>query len=239
MRNYFESDNPIQEVGRKSIFGRTKSFEESDEYNFEKEMEEYKKSNSNINLINENLNYKTSVTVDRFNYVIIAIAIFFVLLPLISMVWISINFSEPTSYVKELPIEKSLGSKIPVLEDELDRQIYYKLTSIEFDKAGSIIALYKFDKQTKANWCNFTENDERFNGMVNTFQINYDFIPDTSKEKLKEGLVIRDFDRIKEYATGSVYAINTDSGYFLFVLISENDLIYGSAKGKYQDLFGQ
>ena len=45
MRNYYdENDDPIQEFGRKSIFGRIKSFEENDEYDFEKEMEEYEKS---------------------------------------------------------------------------------------------------------------------------------------------------------------------------------------------------
>lgn len=241
MRNYFESDDPIQEVGRKSIFGRIKSFEESDEYNFEKEMEEYEKSFSKEQTINRNVNYQTSAVGNEFSKLIIVISIFIMMFPMIFMMYGALDLSKSISYVevKELPIEKSLGEENPVLEDELDLQIYYKLSSIDFNNAGSIVALYKFDRRTVANWCNFTERDERFNGMVNTFQINYDYIPTLSKEKLKNGLTTRGFEHIKEYSTGSVYAINKNNGYFLFVLISEKDLIYGSASGRYQDVFGE
>lgn len=241
MRNFFESDDPIQEVGRKSIFGRIKSFEESDEYNFEKEMEEYEKSFSKEQTINRNVNYQTSAVGNEFSKLIIVISIFIMMFPMIFMMYGALDLSKSISYVeaKELPIEKSLGEENPVLEDELDLQIYYKLSSIDFNNAGSIVALYKFDRRTVANWCNFTERDERFNGMVNTFQINYDYIPTLSKEKLKDGLTTRGFEHIKEYSTGSVYAINKNNGYFLFVLISENDLIYGSAGGRYQDVFGE
>lgn len=244
MRNYFENDDPIQEVGRKSIFGRVKSFEESDEYNFEKEMEEYEKSFSkeqNINNVNRNINinHQVSTTSNEFSNLIIIISIFIIISPLIYMVYWAWDFSNSYIEIKELPIETSLGEEDPVLEDEFDLQIYYKLTSIEFDKAGSIVALYKFDKDTVANWCNFTESDKRFNGLVNTFQINYDYIPNVSRQKLKEGLELRKFEHIKEYPTGSVYAINKENGYFLFVLISAENLIYGSAGGKYQDVFGE
>lgn len=241
MRNYFESGDPIQEVGRKSIFGRIKSFEESDEYNFEKEMEEYEKSFSKEQTINRNVNYQTSAVGNEFSKLIIVISIFIMMFPMIFMMYGALDLSKSISYVevKELPIEKSLGEENPVLEDELDLQIYYKLSSIDFNNAGSIVALYKFDRRTVANWCNFTERDERFNGMVNTFQINYDYIPTLSKEKLKNGLTTRGFEHIKEYSTGSVYAINKNNGYFLFVLISEKDLIYGSASGRYQDVFGE
>lgn len=241
MRNYYESDDPIQEVGRKSIFGRIKSFEESDDYNFEKEMEEYEKSFSKEQTINRNVNYQTSVVGNEFSKLIIVISIFIMMFPMIFMMYGALDLSKSISYVeiKELPIEKSLGSENPILEDEADLQIYYKLSTINFDNAGSIVALYKFDRQTVANWCNFTEKDERFNGMVNTFQINYDYIPTLSKEKLKDGLTTRGFEHIKEYSTGSVYAINKNNGYFLFVLISEKDLIYGSASGRYQDVFGE
>ncbi len=239
MRNYFESDDPIQEVGRKSIFGRVKSFEEDDDYKFEKEMEEYEKSFSSEQQENEYADYKTTIKSNGFLNAIKVIIFYMVLLPLILIIIGVTEYVKVNSYVKELPIEKSLGEENPVLEDELDMQIYYKLTSVEFDKAGSIVALYKFDKDTVANWCNFTERDERFNGMVNTFHINYDYIPTVSRQKMKEGLELRKFKHIKEYPTGSVYAINKENGYFLFVLISEKDLIYGSAGGRYQDLFGE
>ncbi len=240
MRNYFESDDPIQEVGRKSIFGRIKSFEESDEYNFEKEMQEYEKNFSSKQTENENIEYNTTELSEESKKLIKWLSTILFMIPIIFMIYIVVELYKFDSYVvSELPIETSLGIENPVLEDELDQQIYYKLTSIDFDNAGSIVALYKFDKQTEANWCNFTERDERFNGMVNTFQINYDYIPTSSKEKMKDGLLLRKFEHIKEYPTGSVYAINKDNGYFLFVLISEKDLIYGSAGGRYQDLFGE
>lgn len=240
MRNYLESDDPIQEVGRKSIFGRVKSFEEDDEYNFEKEMEEYEKTFSSKQTENENIEYNAPELSDEARKLVIWLSTILFMLPIIFMIYIAVELYKFDSYVvTELPIETSLGSENPVLEDELDLQIYYKLSSIDFNNAGSIVALYKFDRRTVANWCNFTERDERFNGMVNTFQVNYDYIPTLSKEKLKDGLTTRGFEHIKEYSTGSVYAINKNNGYFLFVLISENDLIYGSAGGRYQDLFGE
>lgn len=240
MRNYFESDDPIKEVGRKSIFGRIKSFEESDEYNFEKQIQEYEKVISNKQIENESVEYNITELSEESKKLIKWLSTILFMIPIIFMIYTFVELYKLNSYeVSELPIETSLGEENPVLEDELDQQIYYRLSTIEFDKAGSIVALYKFDKKTVANWCNFTEYDERFNGRVNTFQINYDVIPDLSKEKLKEGLTRRDFEHVKEYPTGSVYAINKDNGYFLFVLISEKDLIYGSADGRYQDLFGE
>lgn len=241
MRNYYDdNDDPIKEVGRKSIFGKIKSFEESDEYNFEKEMQEYQKVSSNKQIENESINCNAAELSEESMRLVRWLSIIIFILPIIFMLYTAVELYKLNSYeVKELPIERSLGEENPILEDELDQQIYYRLTSIDFDNAGSIIALYKYDKQTVANWCNFTEYDERFNGMVNTFQINYDYIPTLSIKKLKDGLTNRNFEHIKEYSTGSVYAINKDNGYFLFVLISEKDIIYGSASGKYQDLFGK
>ena len=209
-------------------------------------MDEYKKSvseqlrntandSNNTYAYSNQSNYSTTTSAN-FTITIVVFIFFIILIAVFGAMADMMNY---TSLPKQLPIETSLGEENPVLEDELDQQIYYRLSSINFDNAGSIVALYKFDKQTVANWCNFTERDERFNGMVNTFQINYDYIPTSSKEKMKDGLIIRKFEHIKEYPTGSVYAINKDNGYFLFVLISENDLIYGSAGGRYQDLFGE
>lgn len=43
MRNYDENDDPIQEVGKKSIFSRMKSFENDFGYKIKKEMEEFEK----------------------------------------------------------------------------------------------------------------------------------------------------------------------------------------------------
>ena len=61
MKNYYdENDDPIKDVAKKSVFGRIKSFEENDEYNFEKEMEKYEKSISNSQVENTNAKSKLS-----------------------------------------------------------------------------------------------------------------------------------------------------------------------------------
>lgn len=249
MRDYFGNDDPIQEVGRRGIFRRLHSFEEDDEYNYEKEMKEYKKSFSNTQnrYINTNVNTNQLYPDEQLSKMAVNFTVFLIILicvlPFLAIIYITTDITETISpsktYVKPLAIEKSLGSEMPDLTDEFDLLVFYKLTSIKFDEAGSIIALYAFDKKTVANWCNFTENDERFNGMANTLHINYDSIPVYSKEKLINGLTLRDFEYVKEYPTGSVYAINKDNGYSLFVLISENDIIYGVSGGRYQDLFGE
>lgn len=249
MRDYFGNDDPIQEVGRRGIFRRLHSFEEDDEYNYEKEMKEYKKSFSNTQnrYINTNVNTNQLYPDEQLSKMAVNFTVFLIILicvlPFLAIIYITTDITETISpsktYVKPLAIEKSLGSEMPDLTDEFDLLVFYKLTSIKFDEAGSIIALYAFDKKTVANWCNFTENDERFNGMANTLHINYDAIPVYSKEKLINGLMLRDFEYVKEYPTGSVYAINKDNGYSLFVLISENDIIYGVSGGRYQDLFGE
>ena len=255
MRDYFSNDDPIQEVGRRGVFRRLHSFEEDDEYNYEKEMKEYQRSISSMQNRNLNININSNSSLNRnqaypneqlskmtVNFILILTVLIFIL-PFLMVIYMTTDITETISpsetYVKPLSIEKSLGSEIPELNDELDLLAFYKLTSIKFDEAGSIIALYTFDKRTVANWCNFTENDERFNGKANTLHINYDAIPIYSKEKLINGLMLRDFEYVKEYPTGSVYAINKDNGYSLFVLISENDIIYGVSGGRYQDLFGE
>lgn len=43
MKNYDDSDDPIQEVGGKNPFSKLKSFENDLEYKFQKEMEEFEK----------------------------------------------------------------------------------------------------------------------------------------------------------------------------------------------------
>ena len=43
MKNYDDSDDPIQEVGGRSIFSKLKRFENDLEYYFQKEMEEFEK----------------------------------------------------------------------------------------------------------------------------------------------------------------------------------------------------
>ena len=53
------------------------------------------------------------------------------------------------------------------------------------------------------------------------------------------GLIEENFKHVVDYPTGSVYAINKNNGYSLFVLISETDIIYGAYYGEYQDLFGE
>ena len=246
MRNYYENDDPIKEVKRSSIFGRLKSFEESDEYNFEKEMKAYETENS-TQRINNSSNYTdtygdSNLSDDQIEYATAQgrKVVCFIAFLIFCVVFIEIFqiLAIPTVPIrKSLLIEKSLGSSMPEFNDEQDKQQYYMLSSIKFDKAGSIVTLFKFDKKTVGKWCNFTENDERFNGLANTFQVNYEYIPESSKNKLKAGLVSRKFEHIKEYQTGSVYAIYKNNGYSLFVLISEKDIIYGVFGGKYQDLF--
>ena len=48
MRDFFCNDDPIQEIGKRSIFKKRNCFEEDDEYNLEKEMENYKKGHLHI-----------------------------------------------------------------------------------------------------------------------------------------------------------------------------------------------
>ena len=257
MRDYFGNDDPIQEVGKRSIFKKRNCFENDEEYNLEKEIENYKKSiyNQQINSTSGYNNAYSNTTYNNpynnsnkddpmvMHYTEIAkkvvLWIVFIMFAVIFVEIFKVNFMLNVQSALPLPIEKSLGSNMPELIDEEDKQIYYKLNTITFDNVGSIVSLYKFDKITKANWCNFTEKDERFNGKANTFQVNYDYIPQSSINKLKNGLISRKFELIKEYSTGSVYAINTNKGASLFVLISEKDIIYGMFAGKYQDLFGE
>lgn len=238
MKNYYdENDDPIKDVAKKSVFGRIKSFEENDEYNFEKEMEKYEKSISNSQVENTNANYQTTIPNKETANLVIIIVFFTILISIFILLIYGGNTATDTT--KELPIKTSLGSDTPDLNDELDQKMYYMLSYIKFTEVGNIDALYKYDTQTKGNWCNFTESDERFNGLANTFQINYNYIPEYSKNKLINGLIEENFKHVVDYPTGSVYAINKNNGYSLFVLISEKDIIYGAYYGEYQDLFGE
>ena len=131
MKNYYdENDDPIKDVGKKSVFGRIKSFEENDEYNFEKEMEKYEKSISNSQVENTNANYQTTIPNKETANLVIIIVFFTILISIFILLIYGGNTATDTT--KELPIKTSLGSDTPDLNDELDQKMYYMLSYIKF-----------------------------------------------------------------------------------------------------------
>ena len=256
--NKYDDNNPIQENDG-SIFLKLKRFEENDEYDFEKEVKDYMNSRkvSNINNENKNSNNSNYYSTTKFydsNYISTAnlnsLKKILKLLGFLFLIWIIVrlgfflfifNFIGENHDVgikkTEMTFEKSLGSETPELNDDMDNVQFSRVPTITFDKAGSIPTLYKYDKNTKANWCDFTKLDPRFNGKANTVQVNYDTIPISSKEKLIKGLEDKYYQFVNSYPTGDLYAINTSSGYYLFVLISSNNIIYGAAYGDYHKIF--
>ncbi|MBR3614913.1 MAG: hypothetical protein IKL55_07035 [Clostridia bacterium] len=255
--NKYDDNNPIQENDG-SIFLKLKRFEENDEYDFEKQEKDYmnsikESSRNNENKNSNNSNYYSTTKFYDSNYVSAAnlnsLKTFLKLSGILFLIWIIIRFVFFLSIFSigenhdvgikktEMTFEKSLGSETPELNDDMDNVQFSRVPTITFDKAGSIPTLYKYDKNTKANWCDFTKLDPRFNGKANTVQVNYDTIPISSKEKLIKGLEDKYYQFVNSYPTGDLYAINTSSGYYLFVLISSNNIIYGAAYGDYHKIF--
>ncbi len=243
----YENDDPIQEVSKGGFFSRLKRFEDDEEYNSTKREKMYiNNSFNNTNLKNyyseTNLNNSSVSTATSFLSIgILLVIIFGCFLPIYIAVIISENMFDANANVPErkiaMPFETSLGTKNPILDDEYDNVLFAKLEFIDFKNAGSIPTLYKYDKNTSANWCNYTELDHRFTFNVNTIQFNYENIPQGSKYNLTQGLINRHYELVNNYPTGELYAINRGNGYFTFVLVSSNDIIYGAAQGNYEDVF--
>ena len=246
----YEDDNPIQEYTRESIFAKIKKFEKDDD---QYELQREKKNYINTSLKNEKKEFPNYYPRTKYNnsnsnigpeakiilFCFLGFFIFCCSLPIMfEMSFLEMMTDFENGMPKDpMPFETSLGSENPELNDEFDNIGISELEFIEFNNAGKIPALYKFDKYTIANWCDFTELDSRFTFNVNTIQINYDNIPQLSKYKLTQGLENRHYELVNNYPTGDLYAINTANGYFMFVLISSNDIIYGAAQGNYEGVF--
>ena len=263
----YDNDDPIQDVSRGGIFSKLKRFEEDDEYNLGKIKESNSNSHNNENKYNNTRNsyntknsynsksynnFKNYYSKTKYNnypkssfatkfliFCFVALIVFCRFIPIIfeGIINEQILKLEAQKVKKQMPFETSLGIGIPELEDEYDIIAVSELEYISFNKAGNIPTLYKYDKNTTANWCNFTELDDRFTFNVNTIQINYGNIPQSSIYKLTQGLLNRHYNLVNNYPTGDLYAINTSDGYFLFVLVSSNNIIYGAAQGSYQEIF--
>lgn len=251
----FANDDPIQEVSKSGIFSRLKRFEDDEEYNLSRKEKSYTNNSSHKSYSTYNSNnFKNYYSSTKYNNTTSAtlnpgtrFVLFFIwgiflaclIFPAIFGFFIQNEMMEfiNEESKKPMPFETSLGSQTPKLDDELDNVLFSKSDFITFTNAGKIPTLYKFDKYTKANWCDFTELDPRFTFNVNTVQFNYPSIPELSKYDLSQGLINRNYKLVNNYQTGELYAINNENGYFLFVLISDRNIIYGAAQGNYEDVF--
>ena len=288
MKNYDDSDDPIQEVGGRSIFSKLKRFENDLEYNFQKEMEEFEKyldeeekkkassANSNINPYNLNDNQESTYGNDYTNtnnlkngypiinfYIFIFIFVFFMIgfsgLFIVALIQEESDariISETNLYTEgvteldaenvteldsedEIKITSSTENKNTELkhEDLYNNIILSHLEFITFENGSEIPTLYKFDKETKADSCKYTESDPRYNKSANTIEINYDFIPKESLDILKKSLLARNYIFMNDDLGSEIYVLDTNDDHYVFVVVLGSTIIYGGGTGNYKYAF--
>ena len=255
MRNYDENDDPIREVGGRGFFSKIKSFENDLEYKFQKEMEEFEKyideekkretnnfnnsSYSNNNYSNNNFNYDNTYATSRITsntlskmfgiYFIFIIGFFFLFMFSI------LGGESPAQLVRE---STTYDNQIELTTEEAYEDINIsKLEYITFDDGTQIPTLYRFDKETEAYDCDFSEVDPRYKNIADTLEIKYVSIPTRSLDLLEQSLIRRGYEYIGDSNSGRIYVFSKEDGCCLFVETSNTRIIYGCANCSYKYIF--
>ena len=237
------NNDPIQEVGL-NIFVKSKSFEDNDEYQIEKDMKRYQEelrsynSQNDYDFIDPNTlssqnNYSNNPvknTSSEFAVIFFSLLLVgFTLTMTIFMLSISSN-PIPVTSVKESEYTTS---------NTENEQI--EMDFISFSPHESIPALELYCKASTPTGYTYREKDTRISktSTVETIQLTYSNYTTTMRRIYTQAL--KNNENYKEYTIDSngnkVYVMETPDS-FLFVFPMKNSIIYGKGHGDYLSILG-
>lgn len=231
MKNYYDESDPIREFGKRRI---------EIEKNSENEIKvSYKKTNVGKSLMT--------------TFVMLWMMFFGVCIYLFWFLSEALDFNEQANYVskpykEEIEENKYESEETAKNEIKEESNIYNErhwynginlaeLEIIIFRNKAGIPTLYLIDKSVKANWCEFTKLDPKYNKSANTIEINYEYIPEESLNALRNELLEGNFIYLGNEENGELYLLDTEDEYFVFATISDTNIIYGGGIGYYKDVF--
>lgn len=188
----------------------------------------------------ENYSYTANNYNGKSSFVNLNIFVVFIFIFVVGFVFLFISSMGMNNNSAKVVDENSIYTKEENVSSEntlYNNILMSKLEFISFENVGKIPSLYKFDTETKANSCKFTELDTRYKGVVNTLEISYDSIPEESLNSLKQSLINRNYTSIGYDLNGEIYVMPTENNQFLFVIISNTSIIYGGGNGNYENVF--
>ena len=237
------NNDPIQEVGL-NIFVRSKSFEDNDEYQIEKDMKRYQEELRSYNSQNDydfidpdtlssQNNYSNNPvknTSSEFAVIFFSLLLVgFTLTMTIFMLSISLN-PIPVTSVKE--------SEYTTTSSEIEQ---LEMDFISFSSHEKIPALELYCKASTPTGCTYRKCDTRISEKANieTIQLTYSNYTPTMKNIYTRAL--KNDENYTEYIINTngnkVYIMETPNS-FLFVFPMKNSIIYGKGHGDYLSILG-
>ena len=237
------NNDPIQEVGL-NIFVRSKSFEDNDEYQIEKDMKAYREELNRYNSQNDydfidpdtlssQNNYSNNPVKDiASDFAVIFFSLLLVGFTLTMTLFVLSISSNP------IPITSVKKSEYTTTSSENEQ---LEMDFISFSPHESIPALELYCKASTPTGYTYREKDTRISktSTVETIQLTYSNYITTMRRIYAQAL--KNDENYTEYAIDSngnkVYVMETPDS-FLFVFPMKNSIIYGKGHGDYLSILG-
>lgn len=237
------NNDPIQEVGL-NIFVKSKSFEDNDEYQIEKNMKAYREELNNYNSQNDYnfIDSKTESSQNNYSNNPVKdtsseFAVIFFSLLLVGFA-ITIAFFMHSISLNPIPVTSVKESEYTTTSSENEQ---LEMDFISFSPHESIPALELYCKASTPTGCTYREKDTRISktSTVETIQLTYSNYTTTMRRIYAQAL--KNDENYTEYAIDSngnkVYVMETPDS-FLFVFPMKNSIIYGKGHGDYLSVLG-
>lgn len=237
------NNDPIQEVGL-NIFVRSKSFEDNDEYQIEKDMKAYREELNRYNSQNDydfidpdtlssQNNYSNNPVKDTASdFAVIFFSLLLVGFTLTMTLFMLSISSNP------IPVTSVKESEYTTTSSEIEQ---LEMDFISFSPHESIPALELYCKASTPTGCIYREKDTRISktSTVETIQLTYSNYTTTMRRIYAQAL--KNDENYTEYAIDSngnkVYVMETPDS-FLFVFPMKSSIIYGKGHGDYLSILG-
>ena len=237
------NNDPIQEVGL-NIFVRSKSFEDNDEYQIEKDMKAYREELNRYNSQNDydfidpdtlssQNNYSNNPVKDiASDFAVIFFSLLLVGFTLTMTLFVLSISSNP------IPVTSVKESEYTTTSSENEQ---LEMDFISFSPHESIPALELYCKASTPTGCTYREKDTRISktSTVETIQLTYSNYTTTMRRIYAQAL--KNDENYTEYAIDSngnkVYVMETPDS-FLFVFPMKSSIIYGKGHGDYLSILG-
>ena len=237
------NNDPIQEV-RLNIFVRSKSFEDNDEYQIEKDMKAYREelnsynSQNDYNFIDSKTessqnNYSNNpVNTNSSGFAVILYSIMFIIFTAV------ITYYAVSTSINTASISTSTETEYSTSNAENEQ---LEMDFISFSPRESIPALELYCKASTPTGYTYREKDTRISktSTVETIQLTYSNYTTTMRRIYSQAL--KNDENYTEYTIDSngnkVYVMETPDS-FLFVFPMKNSIIYGKGHGDYLSILG-
>lgn len=237
------NNDPIQEVGL-NIFVRSKSFEDNDEYQIEKDMKAYREelnsynSQNDYNFIDSKTkssqnNYSNNpVNTNSSGFAVILYSIMFIIFTAV------ITYYAVSTSINAASITTSTETEYSTSNAENEQ---LEMDFISFSPHESIPALELYYKASTPTGYIYREKDTRISktSTVETIQLTYSNYTTTMRRIYSQAL--KNDENYTEYTIDSngnkVYVMETPDS-FLFVFPMKNSIIYGKGHGDYLSILG-